>query len=173
MTSQFDSSSDEQSVVLASPRRQLIFYHIHESDQELTLEELSRKVARSEGDLTVRSVDDETVRRIYETLYITHIPVLIDHGFVEFDYEEGVVRATAKLDDFIDVTENERDERHRWFLFYLIPALILAGIVVAVNIGLIGESLPALVGVTIVGIVSLLVLSLSKFTDVSISLSRE
>lgn len=172
--SQHDTAlSDERAVVLASPRRQLLLSHLFENDGEITLDEVSRKIAAAEADYGTRSIDADAVRRVYDTLYMTHVPVLIDHGVVEYDYEEGVLRATDDLEELVGLSDDSGNEQRRWFLYYLIPAVALTGVVLALDSGIVRDSVPALGGATLVGAVLLLLLPLLKHFDAQAFRSSE
>lgn len=156
---------DERAVVLASPRRQLVLQYIYESDGAITLDALSRKIAAAESDFETRSVDADAVRRVYDTLYMTHVPVLIERGVVEYNYEEGMLRATDTLEDFVQQSDDSRDEQRRWFLYYMIPAVALTGVVLTLNFEIVRNPTPVLRGVTLVGALLLLVFSVLKHLD--------
>lgn len=174
MLSQPDTAlTDGRAVVLANPRRQLVLYHLYENDGMITLDELSREIAAAEADFGTRSVDADAVRRVYDTLYMTHVPVLIEHDVVEYDYGEGVLRATDDLEDFIELGGDSRDEQRRWFLYYLIPAVALTGVLLALDLEIVRDSVPVLGGVTLVGALLLGVLPLLKYLDTQTPLSSE
>lgn len=165
--------TDERAVVLASPRRQLVLYHLYENDGMITLDELSREIAAAEADCGTRSVDADAVRRVYDTLYTTHVPVLVDHDVVEYDYGEGVLRATDDPEDFIELRGDSPDGQRRWFLYYLIPAVALTGVLLALDLEIVRDPVPALGGVTLVGALLLGVLPLLKYLDTQTPLSGE
>lgn len=160
---------DERAVVLASPRRQRVLYYLAESDGAVTLDELSRQIAAAEADFGPQSVDTDAVRRVHDTLYMTHLPVLMEHGLVEYDYEHGVVRATEMLEDFFEpsaetesVSAELEPDQGRWSLYYLIPAVALAAFVVSGPFEATEAPLSGLPLVALVGVAVLLALPLVK-----------
>lgn len=156
---------DERAVVLANPRRQLVLYHLYTSDGAVSLEKLSRTIAAAEADFESQSVDSDAVRRVYDTLYMTHVPVLLEHDVVEYDYDEGVLRATDELEDFMQLSTESSDQQRRWFLYYLVPAVAFSGAVLAIQFEIVRDSGSALLGITLVGALLLLTLPLLKYAD--------
>lgn len=164
MVSQFDTTSiDERTAVLANSRRRLVLYFLYESGGEVSLDAVSRQVAAAEADFGVQSVDDDAVRRVADTLYMTHLPILIDHRIVEFDYDEGVLRATPKLEDVVEPSDDASNRRRRWSLYYAVPAVALTGAVLAHDFELVRNSLSSGVGAALLGVLALLLLPLSKY----------
>lgn len=159
------AATDDRFVVLASRRRQLAIYHIHECGGEVGLTELSRRIAATEADIPIEAVEEAAVTQVSDTLYITHLPLLIDHGVVEYDYDDGVIRATTRLEALVELVDEPRGERRRWSFYYAIPAVVLTVAVLAIDSGFVAGSTAALAGVALVGVVALLLVPLLKYTD--------
>jgi hypothetical protein len=173
MDSRFDTGLiDEHALVFASPRRQLMLRYLSAADGSISLDELSRKIAAAESDFGPHSVDADAVRRVHDTLYMTHLPILMEHGVVEYDYQDGVVRATDELDELLEPAVSSEPERHRWMRYYLAAASALTAIVVPVHFGVIRDPIPELPGTALLGVVVLLVLPLLK-SDACPCLSSE
>lgn len=157
------SPTDDRVAVLASSRRRLALYHIHDCNGEIGFEELSRRIAAAEADLPTGDVEEALVTRVSETLYLTHLPVLIEHGVVE--YEDDVVYATDRLDELVDLLQDPQDQRRRWSLYYAAPAAVLSVAVVVLDSVFAGASAAALSAVALIGAAILLFVSLAKHVD--------
>jgi hypothetical protein len=174
MAPQLDTTLiDERAVVLANSRRQLVLYYLYENDGEISLEEVSQTIAAVEADFATQSVDSDAVRRVYDTLYMTHVPVLIEHDLVEYDYKEGMLRSTDELEEFLQLSSDSREQQRRWFLYYGVPAAVLTGTVLALYFELVRESVSVLFGLTLGSALLLLCLPLVKYIDTRTILSGE
>lgn len=163
-------------------RRQLVLYHVHGNEGTLTLRELSRKVAASEVDRASGSVTgdesnaesgvEDIVADVYDSLYRMHIPILVDQGILEYDEETNSIRPTDQLEDVRGVELDTRTQRHRQALYYAIPSVILAGLIVALGSGFVQYPNRALWWITLAGATTLLLVALyrtSMTSDRSIS----
>lgn len=155
--------TEDRVAVLASSRRRLALYHIHDCNGEISLEELSRRIAAAEADLSTDDVEEASLTRVSETLSLTHLPVLIEHGVVE--YEDGVICATDQLDELVDLLQDPQEQRRRWSLYYAIPAAVLTVAVVVLDSVFAGASAAALSTVALIGAAILLLVSVVKHTD--------
>lgn len=77
---------------LAHSRRRYLCYTLLE-DTEWSLDELSRKVAAYENDVSEGSVAPDQHERVYVSLYHAHVPKLADDGVITFD--ESTEKITA------------------------------------------------------------------------------
>jgi hypothetical protein len=157
--------TDDRLVVLASQRRRLTVSHIDDCGGEVSLAELSRRIAATEADLPVEAVEEAAVIEVSDTLYITHLPVLIEHDVVEYDYDDGVIRATDRLEELAEEIEDPDNDRRRWSLYYGIPAVVLSIAAIGLNFYFTGESPAAVSVVALIGVAILLLVSLLKYTD--------
>jgi hypothetical protein len=157
--------TDDRLVVLASQRRRLTVSHIDNCGGEVSLAELSRRIAATEADLPVEAVEEAAVIQVSDTLYITHLPVLIEHDVVEYDYDDGVIRATDRLEELAEEIEDPDTDRRRWSLYYGIPAVVLSIAAIGLNLYLTGESTAAVSVVALIGVAILLFVSLLKYTE--------
>lgn len=168
MTPTDDPSDDgpdaERTVVLGSRRRQLVLRRLRAGGGELPLDELSRGVAAAEAGVSPDAVDDDTVARVYDSLCLTHLPVLVAHDVVEHDYRGGTIRATDRTADCLAAVEGRRppsEPSPRWFLGYLLPAMAMAAAVLAFGYGLADGSRP-FVFVTLGGVAVLLLVATAQ-----------
>lgn len=147
--------------LLKNPRRRAVLRHL-EDTPETTLADLADRVAAEENDTTPELLSSSDRKRVYISLYQSHLPKLAEFGVIEYDQSRGdVVRqpAATRLQACLRRVDGDDDDR-------LSTVAHAAGGVVAVAV-LAGTLLaPATAaGWAVAGGVALLGLSLSESLD--------
>lgn len=75
---------------LSSPRRRMILELAHEHDST-SLTEFATEIAAHENQTPTEAVTGEEYKRVYVSLYQTHLPKLHDGGYIEYDQQSGDV----------------------------------------------------------------------------------
>ncbi|MFC7137853.1 hypothetical protein ACFQRB_18235 [Halobaculum litoreum] len=92
--------------------------------EPIPLSELSDRVAAWENDLPVEELSDQQVKRVYVSLYQTHIPKLEESNIVEYDKDSGVVSLASNVRS-LDAYLPEEDRRDiPWQTVYLALAVV-------------------------------------------------
>lgn len=157
--------SDDRFIVLASPRRQYLLNHVLANDGEVKLTELGLRIAIEEADSPSQSVDVDTVREVHDSIYLKHVPLLVEYDLIEFDRDNELVRATPKLYDLMEELDETTDGTRPWLLYYAVPAVLLVGLILVVDFLSFPDSAPSLWWVTVLGLLVLLSVSGLKFVD--------
>lgn len=136
--------------ILSSARRRYVLYYLRQADDPVDINELARQVAAWENDVPVDELTDQQRKRVYISLYQSHIPKLDSLGIVDHDKDTGEVTLTqnAKLvDQYLDSDEQE----YPWQSIYLVLSVVSAGILALVwlNVGIFSAISPAIVGIAI------------------------
>jgi hypothetical protein len=125
--SQSDRSTlteDDVYELLSNARRRFVISHLRSRDEVVELNELSEAVASWENDVPADELTDQQVKRVYVSLYQTHLPKLDESGLIEYDRDAGHVRLTetvSQLDSYLP----EGDEREPpWLWAYVSLALV-------------------------------------------------
>lgn len=84
--------------VLSSSRRRYVLYYLSQRDDPIELPELAREVAAWEMETAVEDLSPQERKRVYVSLYQTHVPKLDEVGLVEYDQDSGEVRLTGRSD---------------------------------------------------------------------------
>jgi len=131
--------------ILSSPRRRYVLYYLRTVGEPIPLNDLAEHVAAWENETTVEELSDQERKRVYVSLYQTHIPKLDSVGIVDYDQQSGLVSLTNKvhrIDDYL----TESSSPIPWQQFYLALALISAVMLGLVwfDVGIFGQ-IPALV----------------------------
>lgn len=104
--------------ILSSPRRRYVLYYLRKTGEPVPLNDLAEQVAAWENETAVEDLSDQERKRVYVSLYQTHIPKLDSVGLVDYEQDSGMVSLTDRahqLDDYL--TETTRPVP--WQGFYL------------------------------------------------------
>jgi hypothetical protein len=113
---------DEDTVfdILSNRRRRQIIYYLQEQG--------------GEEDEAPEDVTEKQSRRVYVSLYQSHVPRLTEVGFVEHD-DTGAVRLTDRV-RLLDPYLNPHSDETPWQLYYLAVGLVGVVLGVLVSLGL-------------------------------------
>jgi hypothetical protein len=125
---------DEDTVfdILSNRRRRQIIYYLQEHGGEAPLREVANAVAGWEEGEAPGDVTEKQSRRVYVSLYQSHVPRLTEVGLVEHD-DSGTVRLTDRV-RLLDPYLNPHTDGTPWQVYYL--ALGLVGVVLGVLVAL-------------------------------------
>jgi hypothetical protein len=109
--------------VLSSRRRRAVLRLLRETDESLDLTALTEQIAADEVGVSVDDLPSQARKRVYVSLYQTHIPRLEDVGLVEYDSDTGIVTRT-ELATAIDPYLTEDISGRHWAPYYLLLAVL-------------------------------------------------
>jgi len=150
-------SQDTVFDLLSSARRRYILYHLRQHEGEASINELASQIAVWENDVPPDELTRQDEKRVYVSLYQTHVPKLEEQGIVDYDGDTGVVRLTDRayqVDRYL--TEDEESEFPRQ-LYYLAVA-VLGGITFALStfdVSVFAAVPPVVVGAVVIGVFAL------------------
>jgi DNA-binding transcriptional ArsR family regulator len=104
--------------ILSSPRRRYVLYYLKQVDEPIELTDLAEQVAAWENETTPDSLTDQERKRVYVSLYQTHIPKLDEAGIVTYDQDDGTV-GLAPGSSAIDEYLPQSDEEFSWERLYI------------------------------------------------------
>lgn len=116
-------SQDVVFELLSSPRRRYILYHLRQTNEPVELTTLAEQVAAWENETDVDTITEQERKRVYVSLYQTHIPRLDEAGVIEYDKDSGMVSLASQareIDNYLDSTE----ETFSWQWGYLLLAVV-------------------------------------------------
>jgi len=141
-------TQDEVFDLLSSPRRRYVIYYLQQSDGPVELGRLADEVASWENEISVDELTSQQRKRVYVSLYQTHIPRLEEFGIIDYDIDEGTVTVNDHLDDVSTFLSGDSEQR-RWGLYYLV--LAAASLVIYAMIALDIVALSATGGMVVFG----------------------
>jgi len=121
-TSDTELTQDDVFEILSSPRRRYLLHYLRQRQEAVELTELAEHVAAWENGVDPDELTTQERKRVYVSLYQTHVPKLDDAGLVDYDSESGMVVLTQRarrIDTYLG-----DEEPVRWQLLYVGLALL-------------------------------------------------
>lgn len=125
-TTESELSQDIVFDILSSPRRRYVLYHLRTADQTVQLTDLAEEVAAWENDTEPSEITEQERKRVYVSLYQTHIPRLAEVGLIEYDKDSGRIALAEQakdIDKYLDV-----NRQYPWQRVYLLLAGVSAAL---------------------------------------------
>lgn len=146
-------SNDDIFEVLSNTRRRQVIVLLYDEPAPVHLGDLAEEIAAFETD---GPVTNEQYKRVYISLYQTHVPKLSELGLVEYDAETKEISLTDRVDEVLEVFRLE-EPAPSWWKYYAV--LAAAGFIAVLGFWLSGPG-NQLVGIVValVPIIALLVL---------------
>lgn len=145
---------DDAFNILSNSRRRYILYYLYTRDGPATIDELAGQIAAWENDTPVDELDDTARRRVYVSLYQTHLPKLDDFDIAAYDRDEGTVELTDRADQiirYLPVDESGSQEFARYYVAVTAGAIAL---ILGVGVGVVPAAVAAIaVAAALVGLV--------------------
>lgn len=133
-------SQNEAYDLLSNPRRRFVISHLRKHGDPMSVSDLSDAVAAWENDAPVGELTDRQVKRVYVSLYQTHLPKLRDAGLLDYDQEAGVVSATSAVNELDSYMPESKQTDRRWPLVYVIVAATALALYLSMTLTGVGES---------------------------------
>lgn len=111
--------------ILSSPRRRYVLYYLRQVDEPVELTSLAEQVAAWENETEPEQLTDQERKRVYVSLYQTHVPKLNESGIVEYDQDTGLVELSNQATE-VDEYLVQPTRRIPWQRFYMALAAISA-----------------------------------------------
>lgn len=130
-------SQDEIFAILSNPRRRYVLYFLNQHGEAIELTDLAEHVAAWENDTTVEELSSKERKRVYVSLYQTHVPKLADHGLIDYDPDTGMVRETEtsrRVDQYLDTDDGQRHWERIYGGLAILSALLLLGVLLDVPV---------------------------------------
>ncbi|SMO50761.1 hypothetical protein SAMN06264867_10371 [Halorubrum cibi] len=119
--------TDEVFALLSNGRRRHVLRFLRRNDGEIKLRELATAIAAEENGLDPVEVTYTQRKRLYTSLYQSHLPRMERSGVVEYDRNSGLVSLAPAADDFEAYLEVVGENEFTWSEFYLgLTALFVA-----------------------------------------------
>lgn len=147
-------SQDAVFDILSNARRRYVLYYLREAGEPVELRELARELAKWENKATEEELTKQQRKRVYVSLYQTHIQKLADAGIVEYDQDSGMVslaNAASQINPYLSPDGNDEGQT-QWQALYLVLALVSGAVylLVAFDVSVFSLVSEFMVGVVIV-----------------------
>lgn len=110
--------------MLSDPRRRYAIHYLKQSNEPVAVRDLAEQVAAWENDKPVAALTSQERKRVYISLYQSHLPTMDEEGVVEYDADRKVVRlspAARGLDIYLEVVPRGDVP---WSLYYVGLAVV-------------------------------------------------
>lgn len=118
-----DLSPDLVFEILSNTRRRMVLYYLRQLGGSATVKQLAGEIAALENDTSVDDLTRQQRKRVYVSLYQTHLPKLEETGIIEYDDDEGEVRLTDRAVEIDTYLTPTAESSHPWQLHYLVLAV--------------------------------------------------
>lgn len=142
-------SQDTVFDVLSSARRRETIAILREEDTPIELTTLAEIVAARENDTSVEELSSQDRKRVYVSLYQTHVPKLVDVGIVEHDTDSGEVWLTSTA-GAIEPYLRDPNGSLPWHRYYLVVAVVGGLLFLAISFDLLQSVSAGLLGQVLV-----------------------
>ncbi len=116
-------SQDQVFDLLQNVRRRYALHYLRRVNHTVNLSDLTDHVASWEYDTTPAKLAREQRKRVYISLYQTHLPALADAGIIEYDRDTGKIKPTNRIRIFDSYLGAFTNPTRRWDQYYLGLAL--------------------------------------------------
>ena len=112
-------SAEDIYEILSNRRRRYAIHYLKQVGEPVDISTLAEQVAAWENDKSVDELRSQERKRVYISLYQSHLPTLGKRGLVAYDEDRGVVELTgpiASADVYLEVVAGRNVP---WSYFYL------------------------------------------------------
>lgn len=119
-------SQDNVFDILSDSRRRYILYYLRKTGEPVELGKLAEELAAWENEIPVGELTKQQRKRVYVSLYQTHIQKLAEAGIIEYDPDSGLVsldEQTSQIEPYI-MTDQDANGQQRWQGTYILLAAV-------------------------------------------------
>ena len=120
--------------ILSNSRRRFMLSYLHEHDGPVDLMDLANEIAAWENDTTVEELTDKQSKRVYVSVYQTHVPKLVSTDLIEYDSDSGLIELSERADEIERYMPDDGEERP-WHRYYAILAVVSTAFYAGVAVG--------------------------------------
>jgi hypothetical protein len=120
--------------ILSNSRRRFMLSYLHEHEGPVDLMDLANEIAAWENDTTVDELTDKQSKRVYVSVYQTHVPKLVSTDLIEYDSDSGLIELSDRADEIERYMPDGGTERP-WHRYYAILAVVSAAFYAGVTVG--------------------------------------
>ncbi|WP_276261519.1 DUF7344 domain-containing protein [Haloglomus litoreum] len=144
-----DLSPDLIFDLLSSPRRRMALYYLREHGGSSTVTELAEEIASLEYDIPAEELSRQQRKRVYVSLYQTHVPKLAEAGVIEYDEDTSEVQLTDRARRMDSYLTTDDTGGYPWHYHYLGLALASGGLLLLAVFTDLGPLGPLAVGIAV------------------------
>lgn len=119
-----DISQDLVFDLLSSHRRRMVLYYLKQRGEPVTVREISEAIASMENEVPIEELTRQQQKRVYVSLYQTHLPKLSQAGVINYDREAGKVQLTDAGSGMDQYLQPDSQRGYPWALHYLVLGVL-------------------------------------------------
>ncbi|TQQ79329.1 hypothetical protein EGH24_11910 [Halonotius terrestris] len=109
--------------ILSNTRRRMVLYYLRRHGGPAAVQDIAEEIAALENDVDPEELSRQQQKRVYVSLYQTHLPKLETAGVIEYDEDDGRVSLTARAMDIDGYLTPTTTADYPWQLHYLVLAV--------------------------------------------------
>ncbi|MEF8779095.1 MAG: hypothetical protein V5A46_00265 [Haloferacaceae archaeon] len=112
--------------ILRNRRRRMVISQLQETEGELTIGDVSEYIAAVENDKPVSALRSKERKRVYISLYQSHLPKMDDAGVIAYDSDRGTVEPGPAFGVLQETLADAGADGRRWPMYYLAATVLAA-----------------------------------------------
>jgi hypothetical protein len=100
----------------------MVLYSLHQSGGSIGKKELADQIATMENDIPLSELTSQQRKRVYVSLYQTHLPKMAEMNAIKYDKEEGIINLTDQTDEIYKYLTTPEEPSYSWRFHYLVLA---------------------------------------------------
>jgi DNA-binding transcriptional ArsR family regulator len=112
-------ASDQVFEMLSSQRRRMVLYYLRKHEATASITDLAEQIAAWENEVEIDELTSQQRKRVYVSLYQTHLRKLAETDLVDYDVDAGTVRLTehaTEIDTFLTPTQRSSYPSKRHYI---------------------------------------------------------
>lgn len=98
----------------------MVLKYLRQGGGSVGMKELAGQIAAMENDVPISELTSQQRKRVYVSLYQTHLPKMAEMGAIEYNKEEGIVRDTEQTDEIDRYLTTPEQSTYPWKVHYLV-----------------------------------------------------
>ncbi|WP_324760569.1 DUF7344 domain-containing protein [Haloarcula sp. GH36] len=131
--------------ILSNHRRRMVLYYLRKDGGSVEVRELAEEIAAMENDTSVTELTSQQRKRVYVSLYQTHLPKMDQMNAIEYDKDAGTVQLTDQTTNIDRYLNTSEQTTYPWTFHYVVLGL-LSGLTVTLSL----LSVPVFSGIPLV-----------------------
>ena len=144
--------------LLSNHRRRMVLYYLRTNGGSVDVQELATEIAAMENEVSTDELTSQQRKRVYVSLYQTHLPKMAEMNTIEYDKDSGTVRLAERADDIDEYLTTDDQPTYPWRFHYL---LLTVGGATALSLSALSVPVFGAVPLPVLGVAILVVFSLS------------
>lgn len=109
--------------LLSNHRRRMVLYYLRTNGGSAGMQELATQIASMENDVSADELTSQQRKRVYVSLYQTHLPKMAEMNTIEYDKDAGTVRLAERAGDVDEYLTTEDRPTYPWRFHYLLVTI--------------------------------------------------